>query len=48
MHAEVRAAGSSMTWPKGSTWVLEVDAGQVHRTHYLPPLRLQDAKAGYY
>jgi len=37
-----------LTWPKGSTWVLEMDAGQVHKTHYLPPLRLQDAKAGYY
>jgi 8-oxo-dGTP diphosphatase len=37
-----------LTWPKGSTWVLEADAGQVLRTHYLPPLQLQDAKAGYH
>jgi len=37
-----------LTWPKGSTWVLEVDAARVRRTYHLPPLRLQDAKAGYY
>jgi broad specificity phosphatase PhoE len=37
-----------LTWPKGSTWVLEVDAAQVRRTNYLPPLRIQDAKAGYH
>ena len=35
-------------WPKGSTWVLEVDQGRVRRTQYLAPLRLQDVKAGYY
>ena len=37
-----------LTWPKGSAWVLEVDAGQIRQTHYLPPLRLQDAEAGHY
>ncbi|HEX2374215.1 MAG TPA: histidine phosphatase family protein [Actinomycetota bacterium] len=43
---------SQLSWPKASTWVLDVEAGQVHQTHYLPPLlpplRLQDAKASYY
>ena len=42
------ADAGQLTWPKGSTWVLEADAGQVRQTHYLPPLRLHDAKAGYY
>jgi broad specificity phosphatase PhoE len=37
-----------LTWPKGSTWVLEMDAARIRRTRYLPPLRVQDAKAGYY
>jgi 8-oxo-dGTP diphosphatase len=37
-----------LTWPKGSTWVLEVANDQVRSARYLPPLRLQDAQAGYY
>jgi hypothetical protein len=40
--------GESLVWPKGSTWVLEVQGGQVQHCHYLPPLRLHDVKAGYY
>jgi 8-oxo-dGTP diphosphatase len=40
--------GGHLRWPKASTWVLDVEAGQVRQTHYLPPLRLQDAKASYY
>jgi len=36
------------SWPKGSTWVLEVDGGQVQRSRYLPPLRLQDSDAGHH
>jgi broad specificity phosphatase PhoE len=40
--------GGRLVWPKGSTWVLEVQDGQVQHSHYLPPLRLQDVKAGYY
>jgi broad specificity phosphatase PhoE len=39
------ADAGQLTWPKGSAWVLEVDAGQVRQAHYLPPLRLRDAKA---
>jgi broad specificity phosphatase PhoE len=31
------ADASQLSWPKGSTWVLEVDAGQVRQAHYLPP-----------
>jgi 8-oxo-dGTP diphosphatase len=42
------ADAGQLTWPKGSTWVLGVDASQVRQTHYLPPLRLQDAEAGCY
>jgi broad specificity phosphatase PhoE len=41
------ADASQLSWPKGSTRVLEVDAGQVRQAHYLPPLRLEDAEAGY-
>jgi broad specificity phosphatase PhoE len=37
-----------LIWPKGSTWVLEVDDGQVRHSRYLPPLRLYDTDAGYY
>jgi phosphohistidine phosphatase SixA len=37
-----------LIWPKGSTWVLEVDDGQLHHSRYLPPLRLHDSDAGYY
>ena len=33
---------------KGSTWLLDVHGGQVQHSYYLPPLRLQDVKAGYY
>jgi broad specificity phosphatase PhoE len=40
--------GERLVWPKGSTWLLEVNAGQVQHRHYLPPLRLQDVKASYY
>ena len=36
------------SWPKGSTWVLEVVRGQLRDSRYLPPLRLQDTDAGYY
>jgi phosphohistidine phosphatase SixA len=46
-----RLVGAELTadnWPKGSTWVLEVDDGQVRHSRYLPPLRLQDPDAGYY
>lgn len=34
------------SWPKGSTWVLEVDGGRVQHSRYLPPLSLQDLDAG--
>jgi hypothetical protein len=37
----------SLVWPKGSTWVLEVDGGQVTHRRCLPPLRLRDTEAGY-
>ena len=36
------------SWPKGSTWVLEVVHGQLRDSRYLPPLGLQDTDAGYY
>jgi 8-oxo-dGTP diphosphatase len=36
------------SWPKGSTWVLEVVHGQLRDSRYLPPLRMQDTDAGYY
>jgi hypothetical protein len=26
-----------MAWPKGSTWVLDVDDGRLRQRHYLPP-----------
>jgi hypothetical protein len=40
--------GESLVWPKGSTWALEMQDGQVQHRRYLPPLRLQDVKAGSY
>ena len=40
--------GASLSWPKGSTWVLEVADGRVEDARYLPPLRLRDTEAGYY
>jgi 8-oxo-dGTP diphosphatase len=40
--------GDSPTWPKGSTWVLETDGGQLLRSRFLPPLRLQDTEVGDY
>jgi phosphohistidine phosphatase SixA len=40
--------GEHLVWPKGSRWALQVQDGQVQHRHYLPPLRLQDVKAGYY
>jgi hypothetical protein len=27
----------ALTWPKGSTWVLDGDGGRVLRARYLPP-----------
>jgi broad specificity phosphatase PhoE len=38
--------GDSLTWAKGSAWVLSVDSGHLQQARYLPPLRLQDAEAG--
>lgn len=34
-------------WPKGSTWVLDVDGGRLHQARYLPPMRLRDTAAAY-
>ena len=34
--------GDSLSWPKGSTWVLEVTEGRLEDARYLSPLRLQD------
>lgn len=42
-----RFEGASLSWPKGSTWVLKVAEGRVEDARYLPPLRLQDTEAGY-
>ena len=39
--------GETLVWPKGSTWALEIQESLVQHRHYLPPLRLQDVKAGY-
>jgi hypothetical protein len=36
------------SWPKGSTWVLDVVGGQLQDSRYLPPPRLQDIDAEYY
>jgi phosphohistidine phosphatase SixA len=43
-----RFEGDTLSWPKGSTWVLNVTEGRVEDARYLPPLRLQDTEAGYY
>jgi broad specificity phosphatase PhoE len=45
LAADATDAGS-LVWPKGSTWVLEVDGGQVTPRRYLPPLRLHDPEVG--
>jgi hypothetical protein len=42
-----RFEGDSLSWPKGSTWVLEVTEGRIEEVRYLPPLRLRDTEAGY-
>ena len=39
------AVGHPLTWPKGSTWLLESDGGQFRFGRYLPPLPLADARA---
>jgi phosphohistidine phosphatase SixA len=38
--------GDSLSWPKGSTWVLKVTEGRIEDARFLPPLRLQDTDAG--
>jgi phosphohistidine phosphatase SixA len=43
-----RFKGDSLSWPKGSTWVLKVTEGRIEDARYLPPLRLQGSEAGYY
>jgi broad specificity phosphatase PhoE len=42
-----RFEGDSLSWPKGSSWVLEVTEGRIEEVRYLPPLRLRDTEAGY-
>ena len=42
-----RFEGDSLSWPKGSTWVLEVTEGRIEDVRYMPPLRLRDTEAGY-
>ena len=42
-----RFEDDSLSWPKGSTWVLKVTDGRIEDARYLPPLRLQDTDAGY-
>lgn len=42
------ADAGQLTRPKGAAWVLELNGGRLHVTRYLPPLRVQDARAGYY
>jgi 8-oxo-dGTP diphosphatase len=44
----VRGQLATDSWPKGSTWVLEADGGQVQRSRYLPPPRRQDTNPGYH
>jgi len=44
----VRGQLAADSWPKGSTWVLEADGGQVQRSRYLPPPRRQDTNPGYH
>jgi broad specificity phosphatase PhoE len=34
--------GGELTWPKGSTWLLEAVNGAVTRATYVPPLQLDD------
>jgi hypothetical protein len=46
-HLVAEELGSD-SWPKDSTWVLEVAGGQLQDSRYLPPLRLQNTNAGYY
>lgn len=41
-------SGGQLAWPKGSTWVLDLDGGQVQHSGYPSPLRLQHTQAGYY
>ena len=43
-----RFEGDSLSWPKGSTWVLKVTEGRIEDARYLPPLHLQGSEAGYY
>jgi phosphohistidine phosphatase SixA len=40
--------GDTLSWPKGSTWVLKVTEGRIEDARYLPPLRLEDTEAGYH
>ena len=39
------AVDDPLTWPKGSTWLLESGGGQFRFGRYLPPLPLADARA---
>jgi phosphohistidine phosphatase SixA len=41
-----RFEDDSLSWPKGSTWVLKVTKSRIEDARYLPPLRLQDTDAG--
>ena len=41
-----RSEGDTLSWPKGSTWVLKVTEGRIEGARYLPPLRLRDSDAG--
>jgi hypothetical protein len=43
-----RLEGDTLSWLKGSTWVLKVTEGHIEDARYLPPLRLEDTGAGYY
>jgi phosphohistidine phosphatase SixA len=43
-----RFESDSLSWPKGSTWVLKVTEGRIEDARYLPPLRLEDTEAGYF
>ena len=43
-----RSEGDTLSWPKGSTWVLKVTEDRIQDARYLPPLRLEDTEAGYY
>ena len=43
-----RFEGDTLSWPKGSTWVLKVTEDRIQDARYLPPLRLEDTEAGYY